>query len=197
MVTEPEQVTEVLAAMARGEADAAERLLPLVYSELRALARARMARERPGQTLQPTALVHEAYLRLVGDRVSWENRAHFFGAAAQAMRRILVERARRVARLKRGGSAERITLDDDAASVTPRSEDLIALDQALDRLAKHDRVMADVVMLRYFAGLTVTETAEALGASERTVHRQWTAARAWLRHQLDTPAGAPGGHRVG
>jgi len=197
VVTEREQVTEVLAAMARGEADAAERLLPLVYSELKGLARARMARERPGQTLQPTALVHEAYLRLVGDGVRWESRAHFFGAAAQAMRRILVERARRVARLKRGGGAERITLDDAAASVTPRSEDLLALDQALDRLAEHDRVMADVVMLRYFAGLTVTETAEALGTSERTVYRQWTAARAWLRHQLDTPIGASGGHRVG
>ncbi len=197
MVTEREQVTEVLAAMARGEADAAERLLPLVYSELKVLARARMARERPGQTLQPTALVHEAYLRLVGEGARWENRAHFYGAAAQAMRRIMVERARRVSRLKRGGDAERITLHDDAVSVAPRSDELLALDEALDRLAAHDRGMADVVMLRYFAGLTVTETAEAVGASERTVSRQWTAARAWLRHQLTGPGRVAENHRAG
>jgi RNA polymerase sigma factor (TIGR02999 family) len=197
VVAEREQVTEVLAAMARGEADAAERLLPLVYSELKVLARARMARERPGQTLQPTALVHEAYLRLVGEGARWENRAHFYGAAAQVMRRIMVERARRVSRLKRGGDAERITLHDDAVSVAPRSDELLALDEALDRLAAHDRGMADVVMLRYFAGLTVTETAEAVGASERTVSRQWTAARAWLRHQLTGPGRVAEKHRAG
>jgi len=196
-VTEREQVTEALAAMARGDADAAERLLPLVYAELKALARARMARERPGQTLQPTALVHEAYLRLVGDGARWESRAHFYGAAAQAMRRIMVERARRVGRLKRGGNAERLTLDDDAVAVVPRSVELLALDEALDRLAARDRAMADVVMLRYFAGLTVTETAEAVGTSERTVHRQWTAARAWLRHQLAGAANATGPRRAG
>jgi RNA polymerase sigma factor (TIGR02999 family) len=178
-------VARLLDSIAEGDPHAAAELLPLVYEELRKLARARMARETPGQTLTPTALVHEAYLRLVGDRQpEWANRAHFFAAAAQAMRRILVERARRYGREKHGGGRWRVTLDEAVAGPDPGGEQVLALHAALERLAAQDPEMARVVELHQFAGLTLEETAAALGASERTVSRRWTAARAWLRREM-------------
>ena len=178
-------MTDLLDRVRAGEARAAEDLLPIVYGELRKLARARLARERPGQTLQATALVHEAYLRLVGDAdASWENRGHFFAAAAEAMRRILIERARRYAAEKHGGGQNRVTLSEDVASTIGSAEELLALDLALTRLERRDAQMASVVKLRYFAGLEIDETAHALGTSSRTVNRLWTAARAWLMQEL-------------
>lgn len=183
------ELTTILAAMTAGDAEAADRLLPLVYGELRALARMKMAREGAGHTLQPTALVHEAYLRLFGrSRPRWENRAHFFGAAAEAMRRILIERARRRARLKRGASPRRVPLVELPDEQTLHAEELLSLDRALDRLEALDSSMARVVTLRYFAGLTVDETAAALDVAPRTVDRQWTAARAWLQRELTRDA---------
>lgn len=179
------RVTLLLTEAVRGDPTAARELLPLVYDELRKLAHARMARERPGQTLQPTALVHEVYLRLVGGgEQSWANRAHFFAAAAEAMRRILIERARRVGRHKRGGGWRRVTLIEGLSSFDPPPAELIALDEALDRLESHDSTMAEVAKLRYFAGLTLEETALALDCSSRTVRRLWTAARVWLHREL-------------
>jgi RNA polymerase sigma factor (TIGR02999 family) len=179
-------VTEVLEAVGRGEEAAAERLLALVYEELRQMARHRMARERTGRTLQPTALVHEAYLRLFADSSpGWENRAHFFAAAAEAMRRILIDRARRRLAQKRGGQRQRVTFDEQAAVTEPPPEVMLALDEALSKLAGIDPPMARVVELRYFGGLTVAETAAALRLSPRTVDRLWTAARAWLEREID------------
>lgn len=169
--------------------EAAADLLPLVYEELRKLARARMARERPGQTLQPTALVHEAYLRLSGDGdAPWASRAQFFAAAAEAMRRILIEKARRSRRRKRGGGRRRVTLDEGLLQAEPAPEEILALDQAIDRLEARDAAMARVVKLRYYAGLTVEETALAIETSPRTVKRLWTAGRAWLHRELTRPA---------
>jgi RNA polymerase sigma factor (TIGR02999 family) len=181
------KVTAVLAAIGQGDEGASDELLPLVYEELRRLARARMAHEGP-QTLQPTALVHEAYLRLVGDNdPQWQSRGHFFAAAAEAMRRILIERARRVARPKHGGDRRFVELDADTPSLSqPRPEELLAIDQALERLERRDPEMAAVVKLRFFAGMTEVETARATGRSERTVRRQWTAAKAWLRREMRT-----------
>lgn len=183
--SDPARVTEVLAAIDRGEPQASDELLPLVYNELRRLARARMAREAP-QTLQPTALVHEAYLRLIGgSEPRWENRRHFFAAAAEAMRRILIERARRVARLKHGGDYSFVELPADTPSEEqPQAEELLSLDMALERLEAQDPAMATVVKLRFFAGLTEPEIAAATSHSERTVRRQWVAARAWLRREM-------------
>jgi len=180
-----DRVTAVLEAIGRGETRASEELLPLVYDELRKLARARMAREAP-QTLQPTALVHEAYLRLVGGRDSrWENRGHFFAAAAEAMRRILIERARRVARQRHGGDYRFVELDPEEPGLgEPRPEELLSLDMALAKLESKDPKMAQVVKLRFFAGLTEPEIAAATASSERTVRRQWVAARAWLRREM-------------
>jgi len=171
---------------------AAEQLLPQVYDELRRLARSRMAKEKPGQTLTPTALVHEAYLRLVraGDP-KWDNRGHFFAAAAEAMRRILIERARRYASAKRGAGMARITLDESLLGVVPQSETLIALDEALSHLETQDPDMAAVVKLYQFAGLSLVETAAALGVSERTARRRWSAARAWLRRELTRKPSSP------
>jgi RNA polymerase sigma factor (TIGR02999 family) len=164
---------------------ASDDLLPRLYEELRALARARMARERPGLTLQPTALVHEAYLRLGGpDSGLWDSTGHFYAAAARAMRRILIERARRVARGRHGGELRRVTLDGEVAGFEQDPADLLALDRALNGLALRDEEMARVVELRYFAGLSVVETAEALGMSTRSVNRAWTAARTWLFREL-------------
>ena len=183
----PSDVTRLLAAASGGDGRAAEELLPIVYEELRVLAHRRMARERPGQTLQPTALVHEAYLRLLGpegDSVRWENRGHFFGAAAEAMRRILIERARRVARLRHGGGRDRLPLENVDGAVDAKSDDLIALDEALKKLEAHDPRMAEVVKLRYFAGLGVEETATAMNVSPRTVKREWAVARAWLYERM-------------
>ena len=179
------QVTLLLDQIRRGNRHASNELLPLVYEELRKLARSRMAREQPGQTLQPTALVHEAYLRLLGDESpGWDNRGHFFAAAAEAMRRIQIERARRYARIKHGGEQRRVTLDEASARIVPRPEEMLALDEALTGLEEHDAAMAQVVKLRYFAGLSVEETARAMSTSRRTVNRLWTAARAWLHHTI-------------
>jgi len=185
------EVTRILQAAQSGEADenVAEKLLPHVYEELRRLASHRMARQGSGETLQATALVHEAYLRLIGDvEVPWDGRGHFFAAAAEAMRRILIERARRKARQRHGGELRRTTLQADVASLDDADESLLDLDRALTELEARDAQMAGVVKLRYFAGLSIEETAAALNSSSRSVNRSWVAARAWLRSRLATDA---------
>jgi RNA polymerase sigma factor (TIGR02999 family) len=166
----------------------AEQLLPLVYEEMRKLAAAKLAHEKPGQTLQATALVHEAYLRLVGGQrqPSWDSRGHFFAAAAEAMRRILVEQARRKARLKHGANLKRVDFDDVEITVAVPGDDIVALDEAITRLAEKHPEKAELIKLRYFAGLTVDETAMALGISPATADRHWTYARAWLLRALVT-----------
>ena len=181
-------VTRILSAIERGDPRAGGELLPLVYGELRRLAKQRLAREKPGQTLQATALVHEAYLRLVGDDASggWNSRGHFFAAAAEAMRRILVERARRRTRVKRGGGFERAELEPSALAAPEPDQELLALDEALTRLAAEDPQSAEVVKLRYFAGFTIPEAAEALGVSPRQADFLWAFARAWLRQALES-----------
>jgi RNA polymerase sigma factor (TIGR02999 family) len=183
------EVTQILSAIERGDPTAAEQLLPLVYDELRKLAGQRLAREKPGQTLDATALVHEAYLRLVDEDKAqpWKSRGHFFAAAAEAMRRILIERARRKLRRRHGGGRKRLALDrlDVVDEQTP--ELLLALDEALERLAGEEPVAAEVVKLRYFAGLTIEQTAVALSLSVRTANRHWAYARAWLYQQLTQP----------
>ena len=180
------EVTRILSAVQHGDPHAAEQLLPLVYEELRRLAAHKLAQETPGQTLQPTALVHEAYLRLVGDsdEQSWEGRGHFFAAAAEAMRRILVERARRKGARKRGGGATRVDLADAAPAGADHSFDLVDLDEALGELERHDAQAAGLVKLRYFAGLSHQEAAEALGVGRRAADRLWALARAWLYQRL-------------
>lgn len=185
MGDEEGQVTRLLDAVAAGDRGAAERLLPLVYDELRRLARVRLAAEYRADAAQPTSLVHEAYLRLVGDgSTPWRNRAYFFGAAGEAMRRILVDRARERRAQKRGGDCRRTTLDEGLAVIDFDPDTLLAVDQALGRLEQRDRLMAAVVKLRYFVGLTVPETADALDTSPRSVNRAWTAARAWLQREM-------------
>jgi RNA polymerase sigma factor (TIGR02999 family) len=180
------EVTGILSAIERGDPKAAEELLPLVYDELRRLAARHLAREQPGQTLQPTALVHEAYVRLVDGResVAWDHRGHFFAAAAESMRRILVENARRKHRLKRGGGLQRVELQEGDRVVEGRDEDLLTLDEALARLEAEDAAKAALVKLRVFAGLTLEEAAAALGISRATASRYWTYARAWLYHRV-------------
>ena len=180
-------VTQILSAIEAGDPKAASELLPLVYDELRKLAAARLAAESPGHTIQPTALVHEAYLRLIGDgrQRDWNGRRHFFAAAAEAMRRILINRARDKQRLKRGGHRNRIDLDALADPVTAPDEDLLDLDDALGRLAVTNSQAAELVKLRFFAGLTLHEAAEALGLPARTTDRLWAFARAWLIDSLD------------
>ena len=179
-------ISRILEELAAGDSAAASRLLPLVYEELREMARRRLANEPPGLTLQATALVHEAYLRLVGNGdAKWENRGHFFGAAAEAMRRILVERARKYRTAKHGGQNHRQNLDvhtlpDEKAP----DERLLALDEALSRLEATDQARSQVVKLRYFAGLTIEQTASAMGLSTATVERYWTFAKAWLRSEM-------------
>jgi RNA polymerase sigma factor (TIGR02999 family) len=187
------EVTRILDAIGQGDPSAADQLLPLVYAELRRLAAAQLAREAPGHTLQPTALVHEAYLRLVGttDEPRWNSRGHFFGAAAQAMRRILVESARRKQRLKHGGELQRLDLQEHDVPVTTPPEELLALDEALLRLAAEDADAARIVDLHFFAGLSIDEAAEALGVSRATAYRQWAYARAWLRLELGGEGNAP------
>lgn len=185
-----DDVTRILDAIERGDRQAASQLLPLVYDELRRLAGVRMKQERASHTLDPTALVHEAYMRLVGseDANRWDNRGHFFAAAAEAMRRILVESARHRNRLKRGGGWKRVELDDRAIQVEGADDaTLIALDEALTRLEQQDPKLAELVKLRYFAGMTVNQTAEVLGVSPRTVKRNWAFARAWLMREIDGP----------
>jgi RNA polymerase sigma factor (TIGR02999 family) len=179
------EVTRILAAIERGDVRAVDELFPLVYQELRQLAAQRMSRERPGQTLQATALVHEAYLRLVGaEDQNWDGRTHFFSAAAEAMRRILIENARRKKRIRHGGGRKRVDLDaTDAASEMP-SDDLIALDEALERLSKKDKGAADLIKLRFFAGLTIEQAADVLGIPCRTADRHWAYARAWLYKEI-------------
>jgi RNA polymerase sigma factor (TIGR02999 family) len=185
-----EIVTQVLQALEVGDPQAAEKLLPIVYAELRKLGRSLMAKVPPGNTLQPTALVHEAYLRLVGETdPGWNSRGHFFGAAAQAMRNILVEQARRKARYKHGGDRKRLDADEVDLLIEPPSEDVLALDEALKRLQERDERKARVVMLRYFAGLTIEETAKVLNVSEPTVERDWRFARTILYEQLSAPDG--------
>ena len=186
-------VTQILAKIESGDPKASEQLLPLVYDELRKLAAARMARERPDHTLQATALVHEAYARLVEDRneTNWNSRGHFFGAAAEAMRRILVDAAHRKATLKRGGGRERIDLDFANLEVLPQSDDLLALDEALEQLQSHEPMVAELVKLRYFAGLTNAEAAKILGISARKADTMWAYARVWLHQRIygsDEPA---------
>jgi RNA polymerase sigma factor (TIGR02999 family) len=180
-------VTHILCAIEQGNAQAAEQLLPLLYDELRQLAAQKLAQEKPGQTLQATALVHEAYLRLVDREVAhrWQNRAHFFAAAAEAMRRILVEQARRKGRRKRGRDYIRLDLDQLELPAQGPSTDLVALDEALSRLAQKYPAKAELVKLRYFAGFTVAEAAQALGISTTTADRYWTYARAWLFRELE------------
>ncbi len=175
-------VTQILQRIEGGDPAAAEQLLPLVYDELRKLASARMSQEAPDHTLQATALVHEAYLRLVGTdgTPQWNSRGHFFAAAAEAMRRILVDSARRRSSQKRGGQAERVNLDEACSIIAAPSEDLLALDEALEGLAQEDPVKAQLVKLRYFAGLSVEEAATAIGVSRATADRYWSYAKVWL-----------------
>ena len=181
-------VTRILSSIEQGDPSAAAQLLPLVYAELRRLAAARLAGEKPGQTLEATALVHEAYLRLVDGKQAqqWNSRGHFFGAAAEAMRRILVEQARRKRRPKHGGDRRRVDLDEALAAADPR-EDVLALDEALTRLAAREPVKAELVKLRYFAGLSLEEAAACLGISPATAKRYWVVARAWLFADLSGP----------
>jgi RNA polymerase sigma factor (TIGR02999 family) len=190
---QPGRVTKILAALEDGDPRAADQLLPCVYAELRGLARVLMAQIPPGNTLQPTALVHQAYLRLVGDGdPGWNGRGHFFAAAAQAMRRILVEQARRKAAVKHGGDLHRVDMDEVDIAIELPHEDVLALDVALERLANWDERKARVVELRYFVGLDIAETAKILRVSEPTVERDWRFARAFLYDQLTrTEPGEP------
>jgi RNA polymerase sigma factor (TIGR02999 family) len=182
-----QEITLLLNRVSSGDQKAADELLPVVYEELRKLARSRMGAEAAEHTLQPTALVHEAYLRLIdgdGSRPAWDGRGHFFASAAMAMRRILVDRARARARLKRGGGRQRVELTDDMGAAQSEETDLVALDRALDKLAAYDSRKAQVVMLRFFAGLSIEETAGALGLSPATIKNEWAFARAWLHREM-------------
>lgn len=179
-------VTRILGEIEQGDGQAAEQLLPVVYEELRKLASQKMAREAPGHSLQTTALVHEAYVRLVDAEKAqtWNSRGHFFGAAAEAMRRILVESARRKGRVKHGGDRTRIEFDDEMAADSLPSDQLLQIHEALDKLAETDKEAAELVALRYFAGLSIAEVADVLGISKRTVDYRWAYARAWLLEEL-------------
>ncbi len=180
-------VTQILSQIEQGDPDAAEQLLPLVYEELRKLAAAKLANEKPGQTLQATALVHEAYIRLLGSKSEqrWDSRGHFFGAAAEAMRRILVDKARRKKTTKHGGDLQRIELRDAATLNETPPDELLALDKALDKLQQRDEVKAELVKLRYFAGLTIPQAAEVLGIGASTADKYWAYAKSWLRTEID------------
>ena len=184
-------VTRILNAIEQGDAKATDELLPLVYEELRLLAAQKLSHEPPGQTLQATALVHEAYLRLVGDESQgWNSRGHFFVAAAEAMRRILVERARSRRCAKHGGDLQRVDLSEACVASGDPRDDLLALDGALDRLGREDPSLAELVKLRYFAGLTLSQIAEIMGVTRRTVDRHWALGRAWLYREM-TEGGDP------
>jgi len=183
---ESQAVTRILTEVSSGNKEAAAELWDLVYSELRDLASRKMARIPAGQTLQPTALVHEAYIRLLGSsETQWENRAHFFGAAACAMRNILVDRARKRGRIKHGGGFRRIPIQEVDPAAEMETIDLLALDEALTRLDKHDSRLCEMTMLRFFAGLTIEDTSKALGVSTATVERDWSYARAWLFREMN------------
>jgi RNA polymerase sigma factor (TIGR02999 family) len=193
----PSDVTRILQAIDRGDRAAAAQLLPLVYEELRRLAARKMAGEKPGQTLDATGLVHEAYLRLVGsgegDGQQWDGRGHFFAAAAEAMRRILVEQARHKSRIKHGGGLKRVSIADAEPAIEPTAEEILAVDEALTRFGSEDSAAAELVKLRYFVGLSIEEAAEALGVSRATVNRHWAYAKAWLRCEIGGPdESAPG-----
>jgi RNA polymerase sigma factor (TIGR02999 family) len=181
-----DEVSRIVEGASGGGPQVAGQLLPLVYDELRRLARGKLAREAPGQTLDSTALVHEAYLRLVGKDPDqpWEGRGHFFAAAAESMRRILVERARRKRRVKHGGERDRQDLDPEQVAAPEAVEELLAVDEALDRLAQTDSIAAELVKLRYFAALSIPHAAEVLGMSPRSADRVWVYARAWLRREI-------------
>lgn len=179
-------VTRILLEIDKGDSDAAEKLLPVVYKELRRLAAQKLAQEKPGQTLQATSLVHEAYLRLVDvdQQQKWDSRGHFFSAAAEAMRRILIENARRKGRLKHGGNLQRVDLAEAGVFARANSEELLAVDEALAKLEKEDATAAELVKLRYFAGLSIEEASDCLGIARATAYRQWNYARAWLKCAL-------------
>jgi RNA polymerase sigma factor (TIGR02999 family) len=180
-------VTHILNAIESGEPRAADELLPLIYEELRRLAASRMAHESGDHTLQPTALVHEAWLRLGGgEHIQWNGRGHFFGAAAEAMRRILIDRARRKAAGRHGGGLQRMDLDDAEIAAPGQEERILAVNEALEKLAGHDKVKAELVKLRYFGGLTLEEAAKILGISESTARRHWSFAKAWLHREVST-----------
>ena len=185
------EVTRILSAIEQGDPHAAEQLLPLVYEELRQLAARKLAREAPGQTLQATALVHEAYLRLVDVEKAqrWDSRGHFFAAAAEAMRRVLIDNARRRHSQRRGGEAERRSLEGLEGAAPASDDELLAVDEALERLQKADPPKAELVKLRYFGGLTIPEAAQALGISITTANRYWAYARAWLHEELAAGGG--------
>jgi len=186
------EVTRILTALEQGDPRAADELLPLIYNELRRLAASKLAREQPGQTLQATALVHEAYIRLVGtEDPGWNNRGHFFAAAAEAMRRILVESARRKKSLKRGGDRRRVDVDDVDLAIEGPSDDLLALNHALEKLTEVDAGAGELVKLRYFAGLPLEQVAEIRGVARRTVVNHWAYARAWLHREITKEGGAP------
>ena len=186
-------VTRILSLIEKSDPQVADQLLPLVYDELRKLAAAKLAQERPVQTLEATALVHEAYLRLVGgeDAASWQNRGHFFAAAAEAMRRILVENARRKNRLKHGGDWDRVEVELAELPTRMKADDLIALDEALEKLHQENPVKARLVTLRFFGGLTIEQASEVLNISRVTAFRYWTFARAWLHHEITGGQMAP------
>ena len=187
--TSPNQITEQLIAWSKGDEAALERLIPAVYQELRRMADHYLRGEDSGHSLQPTALVHEAYLRLIDQtKVEWQNRAHFFGVAAQMMRRILIDHAKAKHRVKRGGTAVKVMLDENANFTQERASELLALDDALQRLARMDERKSRIVELRYFGGLTVEETAQVLGISDKTVMRDWNLAKAWLYRELTNNA---------
>jgi RNA polymerase sigma factor (TIGR02999 family) len=194
MSAPPPDVTGILRAIKEGDKHAAEQLLPLVYDELRQLAAAKLAHEKPGQTLEPTALVHEAYLRLMGPggKPTWDSRGHFFAAAAEAMRRILIENARRKRRQKRGGSRRRVELDPAQLTYSAVADDLLDLNDALECLAAEDAQAAQFVKLRYFAGLSIEEAAEMVGLRRSAAYEHWAYARAWLHRRL-RPAGDEAG----
>lgn len=182
--TEKEQITGLLLDWSQGDENALETLTPLLYKELRRMARSYMRRERPGHTLQSTALVHEAYMRLVDQKVAWKGREHFFGIAAQMMRRILVDHAKKTRTAKRGSGERPVSLAEPLAVSPEPNKDLVALDEALSRLAKHDPQRSQIVELRFFGGLSNEESAAVLGISRATVQRQWAGARAWLYREL-------------
>jgi RNA polymerase sigma factor (TIGR02999 family) len=185
MQQRPENITELLASYGRGDKESLDQLMPIVYEELRRQAARYLRREQAGHTLQTTALIHEAYVRLVDQRnMQWQNRAHFFGIAAQMMRRILVDHARSKKRTKRGGSEVRVSLDEATVAVKGQDLDVVALDEALQRLAEIDEQQSRVVELRFFSGLSVEETAEVMGISKSTVKRDWSMAKAWLHREL-------------